>query len=179
MSRENGRRRQLGGRGVEKFDLPGSFEEVKEGHRDGQGEASRAGAAGVDVENSIVPVRFGLVSVAADDNVEAGDFRIEVKSFKVVQDVDRDILEFDNCGERKARGPGFAVNVAANGENGCDGLELVEDGRVADVACVNDSVGAFERGEGFRAEETVGIRDDAEEERFHLHGQTSTAADVR
>jgi hypothetical protein len=39
-------------------------------------------------------------------------------------------------------------------------------------------LGAFERGESFGAEETVGIGDDAEEEGFHLHAQTSTAADV-
>jgi hypothetical protein len=38
---------------------------------------------------------------------------------------------------------------------------------------------AFERGESFAAEETVGIGDDTEEERFHLHAQTSTAAYVR
>jgi hypothetical protein len=37
-------------------------------------------------------------------------------------------------------------------------------------------LGALERGESFGAEETVGIGDDAEEERFHLHAQTSTAA---
>jgi hypothetical protein len=37
-------------------------------------------------------------------------------------------------------------------------------------------LGGLERGESFAAEETVGIGDDAEEERFHLHAQTSTAA---
>ena len=89
---------------------------------DRQVEALWTSAARVDVEDAIVPVRFGLVSVAADDNVETGDFRIEVKLFKVVQDVDRDMLEFDNCGGRKGRGPGFGVNVAANGENGRDGF---------------------------------------------------------
>jgi hypothetical protein len=40
-------------------------------------------------------------------------------------------------------------------------------------------LGAFERGESFGAEETVGIGDDTEEERFHLHAQTSTAAYLR
>ena len=169
----------FGPREIDELDLPGSFEQVESGDGDGEVEAFWAGTAGVDVEDSVLPVRFGLVRVAADDDVESGDFRIEVKLFKVVQDIDRDILKFDGCGERKGRRPRFGVHVAANGEDGCDGFELVEDGRVADVACVNDGSGAFERGESFGAEKTVGIGDDAEEERFHLHAQTSTAADVR
>ena len=107
------------------------------------------------------------MSVAADYDVEAAGFRVEVELFKVVQNVDRDILKFDDCSERKGRGPGLGVHVAANGEDGCDGFELVEDGRVAHVASVNDGLGAFERGEGLRAEEAMGIGDDAEEERLH------------
>jgi hypothetical protein len=39
-------------------------------------------------------------------------------------------------------------------------------------------LGAFEHSNSFGAEKTVGIRDDAEQERSHLHGQTSTAAGV-
>ena len=161
---------------MQELALPRRLEELEVCDGDRQVEALWTSAAGVDVEDSVPPVRFGLVSVAADDDVEAGDFRIEVKLFKVVQNVDRDILKFDGCGERKGRGPRFGVHVAANGEDGCDSFELVEDGRVADVACVNDGLGAFERGESFGAEETVGIGDDAEEEGFHLHAQTSTAA---
>ncbi len=90
-------------------------------------------------------MRFGLVSVAADDDVEAGGFWVGVEVLKIVQDVDRDILEFDDSGERKGRGPGLGVHVAANGEDGCDGFELVEDSRIADVARMNDGLGAFER----------------------------------
>lgn len=164
---------------MQEFALPRRLEELQVCDGDRQVEALWTGAARVDVEDSIAPVGFGFVSVAADDNVEAGDFRIEVKLFKVVQDVDRDILEFDNCGERKGRGPGFGVNVAANGEDGRDGFELVEDSRIADVTCVNDGLGVLECREGFRAEQTVGIGDDAEKERLHLHAQPSTAAYVR
>jgi hypothetical protein len=164
---------------MQEFTLPRRLEELEVCDGDRQVEALWTSAAGVDVQDAIMPVGFGFVSVTADNDVEAGGFRVEVELFKIVQDVDRDILKFDDCGERKGRGPGFGVHVAANGEDGCDGFELVEDGGVADVACVNDSLGAFERGERFGAEQTVGIGDDAEEKRFHLHGQTTTAADVR
>ena len=119
------------------------------------------------------------MSVAADDDAEAGGFWVEVELFKIVQDVDRDILEVDDSGERKGRGPGLGVHVAANGDDGCYGFEPVEDNRVADVTCMNDGLGAFQRGDRFGAEETVGIGDDAEAEGFHLYGQTSTAAHVR
>jgi hypothetical protein len=165
----------LGHLETQKLGLPRRLVELEARDSDRQAEALWTGAAGVDVEDAIMPVGFGLVSVAADDDVEAGGFRVEVELFKIVQDVDRDILEFDDCRERKARGPELGVHVAANGEDGCEGFELVENGRAADVACVNDGLGAFERGENFGAEETVGIGDDAEEERFHLHAQTNTA----
>ena len=161
---------------MQELGLPRRLVELEARDGDRQAEALWTGAAGVDVEDAIMPVGFGFVSVAADDDVEAGGFRVEVELCKIVQDVDRDILEFDDCRERKGRGPGLGVHVAANGEDGRDGFELVEDGRAADVACVNDGLGAFERGESFGAEETVGIGDDAEEERFHLYAQTSTAA---
>jgi hypothetical protein len=166
--KKKGKRRQLGGREVEKFDSPGSFEEVQDGQGDGQGEASGAGAAGVDIQDTIMPVEFGFVSVAADDDVEAGSFGVEVELFKIVKDVDRDILELDYSGKRNGRCPGFGVHVAANGEDGCDGFELAQDLGVADVTCVNDGLGVFECREGFRAEESVSVGDDAEEKGFHL-----------
>ena len=168
VKEKNGKRRQSGGREVEKFHLPGSFEEVEDGQGDGQGEASGAGAAGVDIQDSITTVEFGLVSVAADDDVKAGSFGVEVELFKVVEDVDRDILEFDYSGKRNGTGPGFGVHVAANGEDGCDGFELIQDLGVADVTCVNDGLGVCECREGFRTEESVSVGDDAEEKGFHL-----------
>lgn len=161
---------------MQELGLPRRLVELEARDGDRQAEALWTGAAGVDVKDAIMPVGFGSVSVAADDDVEAGGFRVEVELFKIVQDVDRDILEFDDCRERKGRGPGLGVHVAANGGDRCDGFELVEDGPAADVACVNDGLRAFERGESFGAEEAVGIGDDAEEKRFHLHAQTSTAA---
>jgi hypothetical protein len=161
---------------MQELGLPRRLVELEARDGDRQAEALWTGAAGVDVEDAIMPVGFGFVSVAADDDVEAGGFRVEVELCKIVQDVDRDILEFDDCRQRKGRGPWLGVHVAANGEDGRDGFELVEDGRAADVACVNDGLGGLERGESFAAEETVGIGDDTEEERFHLHAQTSTAA---
>jgi hypothetical protein len=107
---------------MQEFALPRRLEELEVCDGDRQVEALWTSAAGVDVEDSIVPVRFGLVSVAADDDVEAGGFRVEVKLFKVVQDVDREILQFNDCGERKGTGPRLSVHVAANGENWRDGF---------------------------------------------------------
>jgi hypothetical protein len=167
---------RLGHLEMQDLGLPRRLVELQARDGDRQAEALCTGAAGVNVQDAVMPVGFGLVSVAADDDVEAGGFRVEVELFKIVQDVDRDILEFDDCRERKGRGPGLGVHVPANGEDGRDGFELVEDGRAADVTCVNDGLRAFERGESFGAEETVGIGDDAEEERFHLHAQASIAA---
>ena len=85
-----------------------------------------------------------------------------------MKDVDRDILEFDYCGKWNHTGPRFGVHVAANGEDGCDGFELIEDLGVADVTGVNDGLGVLECREGFRTEKSVSVGDDAEEKGFHL-----------
>jgi len=66
-------------------------------------------------------------------------------------------------------GPVAAVGVATHYEDRSDGFELIEDGEVADVTGVNDGVGALEGSEGFRAKQTVGVRDDAEKKRIHLY----------
>ena len=71
-----------------KLDVPGSFQKVEVGQADWQREASGAGAAGVDIEDAIVHLRFRFVGVAADDDAKAGGGGVEVKFVEIVEDVD-------------------------------------------------------------------------------------------
>lgn len=88
------------------------------------------------------------------------------------------MVQLDGCGERKGGGPGIGVHVAAYGEDWCDGFELVEDCRVADIAGMNDDVRAAQRGQSFRTEKAVGIRDEAQEERVHQQRMIAALARV-
>jgi len=107
---------------VEKIGLPGSFREVQAGYGNGQGEAPGAGAARVDIEDAFVPTGVGFMGVARDDDMEAGDFGIEVELAEVVEHVDQNVLDADDFGGWQGSSPGIAVHVAADGHDRCDGL---------------------------------------------------------
>jgi len=85
-------------------------------------------------------MRIRFVSVTADDKAEPRGSRIQVELFQVVEEVNRNVLNFDNLAEREVRGPGFGIHVAAHGEDRSNGLQLIEDVRLADVSGVKDGV---------------------------------------
>lgn len=140
-----------------RFDAIGLYLEDRQ--RDWQLETPRAGAAGVYVETVTAPFDAGFVGMAGDDEL---DTRIEIGG-----DIG-DIVDEEGCpaieGEGQEVGEVFGplaieVVVAAHGVDGGDFGQLGEDVRVADVAGVDDLVTALERGEGFGAEEVVGVGD--------------------
>ena len=64
---------------MQELGLPRRLVELEARDSDRQEEALWAGAAGIDVEDAITPMGFGFVSVATDDDVEAGDGGVEVE----------------------------------------------------------------------------------------------------
>ena len=62
--------------------------DLQMGQADGESEASRAGAAGVDVENAAVFFDGWFVGVAAHDYLKAGAGWADVDLFDVVKHVD-------------------------------------------------------------------------------------------
>jgi hypothetical protein len=77
----------------------------------------------------------------------------------------RRVLNEDNVGFWKLAAGAFSVDVAADGGDGSDLGEFIEDGDFSYVATVEDAVNAVEGGSDFGAEEAVGIGDDSE---FHV-----------
>ena len=55
-------------------------------------------AAGVDVEKVVAPVGIRLVGMTRNNNVEAGGFRVKVELLEIVENVNRDVLQFDDLG---------------------------------------------------------------------------------
>ncbi len=134
---------RLSGGELKKFDLPRSLAQVETGERDGQRETPGTCAAGIDIENAALPMGVGLVSVASDDDRDFGQLWVDIDIVQIVQDVNKGVSCLHSFAERQCAGPVAAVGVAAHGENWCDGLELVEDGGVTDVASVDDGLGTF------------------------------------
>ena len=140
-----------------RFDAVGLY--LEDCQRDRQLETPRAGAAGVHVETVAAPFDAGLVGVAGDDEF---DVRIEIGGDigDVVNEEGWPTVEGEGQEVGEVFGPwAVEVVVAAHGVDRGDLGQLGEDVRVADVAGVDDLVTALERGEGFGAEEVVGVGD--------------------
>lgn len=135
--------------------------QVEHGERDGQGKPAWAGAARVEVQNAVVSFDLWLVGVAVEDDGHAGGLRLDIEIVQSVDHVDQAAGELYGLGGREGGAGAGTVDVAANGGEGGDLAEGVEDGWVAYVAGVEDVVDAAEGHDGFGAEEAVGVGEDA------------------
>ena len=63
--------------------------DAEEGVGDGEVEAARAGAAGVEVEDALAVVDGGFVGVAVEDDCDAGGLGFEVQVVEGVEHVDQ------------------------------------------------------------------------------------------
>ena len=135
--------------------------------RHGELEAAGAGAAGVEVDDAVSGLDAGLVGVAADDDGDACGFGVEVEPVDGMDEVEEAASEFYGFGFGELGTGAVGVGVAADG---CHGSDLAQSGeyvRIADVSGVEDVVDGMPVGaqgcDGFGAEETVGVGDDAYE----------------
>ena len=72
--------------------------DAQEGVGDGEVEAAGAGAAGVEVEDSVAVADGGFVGVAVENYADAGGLGVEVEVVEVVDDVDEAAGELDGLG---------------------------------------------------------------------------------
>ena len=139
-----------------------------EGEGYGEFEAAGAAASGIEVEGSLAALDGGFMGVAAEDERDAGGLGVEVEILDGVDEVDEVAGEGDGFGVREERAgvwlSGFrGVDVAADGREGREAAEAIEDCWVADVSGVEDVVGTGDSGDGFGAEEAVGVGEGGDE----------------
>jgi hypothetical protein len=145
------------------------FFEGEETYGDGEFEAARAAGAGIEIEHTPAMSDVRLVRVAVENRRKPGRGGVEVQGLHIVQHVEVVALkQEDLCFGQTAAGPG-AIDVAADGGDGRDGGERLEDFRIADIAKMKDAFDAVERRQDFRAKESVGIADDTQLHRPKLN----------
>ena len=83
----------------------------------------------------------------------------------LVDDVNADSADLDVRGDRKVRGPGGLVVIAADRECGSHVTQTIQQLWIADVARVNDDIGSAERRERLGPKQSVGIRDHPDPDR--------------
>lgn len=94
--------------------------DAEEGVGDGEVEAAGTGAAGVQVEDSVVVLDGGLVGMAAEDDADACCLRIQIQIFERVNHVDEAAGEFDGLSRWEGGAGAVGVDVAADGGDGSD-----------------------------------------------------------
>lgn len=141
--------------------VEGILRDFDERHGDGELEAAWAGAAGVEVEDSVVGCDRGLVGVAADDAGDSGGVWVDIQPVDGVDEVEETASEFDGFGFGKLGADAVDVDIAADRGDRGDLAEGVEDVGVANVAGVEDVVDTGEGGERFGAQQAVGVGDNA------------------
>lgn len=99
--------------------------------------------------------------MSADDGCHLSGGRIEIEVVNIVDEVDEPARYFYGFGWGQQSGGAAAIDVAADGRHRGDLAKGFKDVVLADVAGVEDVVGASEGCECLRSEETMGIRDDA------------------
>ncbi len=136
--------------------------QVQQGHCDGQGKPPRTRAARVEVEHLILPFDLRFVAVAIDDGTDAGGLGTDVEVLERVHHVQEVALQLNHlgCGEGGAGAAG--IDISADGSQGSEGSELFQDAWIADVAGVEQVIGAAKRVHRLGAEEAVGVGEDAD-----------------
>jgi hypothetical protein len=83
--------------------------------------------------------------VPVDDGVKPRRVRVEIEGGDVVKDVDEGVayLEDGRLGEHP--GPVRRVDVAADGRDGGDACQVIQDRGIANITGMNDEVAAAER----------------------------------
>ena len=128
-----------------------NFPHRQKANRYGKLEAAGAAGAGVEIENAFLRDVIRDVGMAVEDGGEFGGNGIEVEGLEVVEHIDVEagvgrILDEDDVGFGQLAAGAFSVDVAADGGDGSDPGEFIEDGDFSYVATVEDAVDAREGG---------------------------------
>ncbi len=115
----------------------------------GRLETARTAGAGVEIEHAFFCDVIGDVGVAVEDGCEFGGGGIEVEGFEVVEHVEvearvRRVLNEDDVCLGQLAAEAFTIDVAADGGDGSDFGEIIEDGDFSYVATVQDAVDSGE-----------------------------------
>lgn len=123
-------------------------------------EPTRSRTSRIDEQRRTAAFDQRLMRMAGHDHVDTGKLLRNIGY--VVDEMNRCIADMKRQRFRQVVDPRARVVVAANRGDGRKFVECVEDSGIADIAGVNDVLGAAQRIERLRAHEVVGIGDDAD-----------------
>ncbi len=144
------------------FESVGGLVDVDAGEGSGELEAAGAGGAWIKEEDSVAMGNAGLVGMTADHSIDSGGFGLDGQVVDGVDEEEELTAEVDGFGHREFGAGSMCVDVAADGGDGGDLAEAVEDLGIANVAGVEEMVTAGKGGEDFGTEQTVSVGENAD-----------------
>ena len=112
--------------------------------------------------------------VAIEHRAELGGCRIEIERVHIVEHVDVVAFEEQHVGFRETAARAATIDVAADRSNRGELLKRFQNGRIANVAEMQDSFDTSKGGDDFRAQQAMRIADDA-----NLHRPKLNSSDQR
>ena len=95
--------------------------------------------------------------MTADDGRDAGSGWVKVECDQIVKHIDGMTSEFNEFSWWELGARAGAVDVAADGGEGREGAERVEDLYIADVSGVENMIDSAQSNDGFRAQEAMRV----------------------
>ena len=131
------------------------------GHR--QPKSPRPRAPRIEIQHSILRFRLGHMRVSINHNTKSRSLRLQIEFVQVVKNVDGDAADFEHIRGGNFAGPGIAVHVAANRGHRSNTSQLFQNGRIANVATMNDVVRSAQSGKSLGSKQAMGIGDNADD----------------
>src|ERR1700687_2482919 len=128
-------------------------------HAHWQAEASRAGAAWIEIEHTVLLFYLRMMAVAIDEHAESGGFRLQVELAAIMHHIDGDAAKFKDFSFRQCARPRSSVDLTADRDYGGNLRERFEDFGGADIAGVEDAVGSAQSFDGFGPQQAVDVGD--------------------
>ena len=124
---------------------------------------ARAGAARIEVQDTVLSLDARTVRVAAHDDVESLCHGIHAKLLEIVDDVDPVTTELDRARVGQSLGPGAAIVVATHRERRRERFQFSKHVRDAHISGVDDELAPAKSADGFGTQFVVRIGNDPDE----------------
>ena len=108
--------------------------------------------------------------MSADDSPNACGGGVQVEIVDGVDEVEKASAQLDGFGGVQIIEDRGGIHIAADGGEGSDLAQAIEDTRIVDVPGMEDVVDARQFGDGFGAEQTVCVGDDADMHKAECRG---------
>ena len=126
----------------------------------GQREPPRPRATWVQIHDSVLLLKEGLVGMAGDHGFDIGFGQIEIQLLEIVENIQRNASDRYNLGTWQSLRPWAFVIISSDCYDRRNPLEFFQHLGLSNISSMDNQRGPFESRKGFWPEKPVGVGDD-------------------